>query len=168
MDTDDTADDRVLRIIDSALLRMRRLWLSPASHAQMERDVGGGIPLSVVLVVDAVHRGPPDDAHPAGRAPAEVTVADVATRLQVNPSTASRLVEGAYGAGYVERRRSAVDARRSVLHLTPAGRDLLTRAGDFRRSHLERLLADFSPDQRRAFAALLDRFADAVADLEAE
>lgn len=149
--------DSDLEAIDAALLRMRRMWLKPASKAQLRRDLGEGIEMSSVLVADAVSKA-------AGQG--EVTVAVVASELQVERSTASRLVDSAARAGFVARMPSERDARRTVVTLTDAGYHLIERAVAFRRSHLERYLEGWPLHDRSEFARLLDRFATAVADVE--
>jgi DNA-binding MarR family transcriptional regulator len=140
--------------IDTALMRLRRLWTTPHRRADLERDVGEGVPLSQVLVVDAVARG----GHTG-----EVTVGSVAEQLSIDESTASRLIDATVRAGFAERGRSPADARRAVLTLTPAGRQLYDRAVAYRVDYLAGLLDDWTPWERDVFAELLRRFADAVA-----
>lgn len=145
--------DDALAVIDASLIRLRRLWSTPQRRADLERDVGEGIPMSSVLVVDAVAR-----LGPAGGA----TIGAVADNLSVDESTASRLVDGAVRAGLVARQRSDVDARRVALTLTDAGHGLLARASAFRRRHLSAVLGGWTDRDVARFAELLDRFADAV------
>lgn len=147
-----TPDD-ALATIDDALIRLRRLWTTPTRRAGLERDVGEGVPMSHVLVVDAVVRAGVDH---------EVTVGTVADQLSINESTASRLVDATVRAGLVDRGRSLEDARRVVLTLTDDGRRLFDRSVRFRLGYLASLLDSWPSDDRAAFARLLDRFADAV------
>ena len=136
--------------IAEALIRMRRLWGGPSTASQLRRDAGGGVELSTVLVADAVDRG--------RRASATVGVGDVATLLDVAPSTASRLVDRAVAAGMVDR-RAAPDARRCTLTLTAEGHDLVRRAAAYRSDHLRQVLDDWTASDVETFAALLSRFA---------
>lgn len=145
--------DEALAVIDAALIRLRRLWSTPQRRADLERDVGEGIPMSSVLVVDAVARLSP---------PGGVTIGAVADHLSVDESTASRLVDGAVRAELVERHRSSVDARRVALQLTDAGQGLLARASGFRQQYLSALLGGWTDRDVARFAELLDRFADAA------
>lgn len=145
-----------LPTIDAALMRLRRLWVTPRRRADLERDVGEGVPMSQVLVVDAVARA--HDADPT----AEVTVGTVAEQLSVSESTASRLVDGTVRAGLAERHRSAADARRAVLSLTGAGDAVVERALRYRLAHLDRILDGWPAADRHDFARLLARFADVV------
>lgn len=144
--------DDALVAIDAALMRLRRLWTTPRRHTDLQRDVGEGVPMSHVLVVDAVARSGDD----------EVTVGTVAEQLSINESTASRLVDATVRAGLVHRGRSSQDSRRAVLTLTDGGRQLYHRSVEFRLGYLGHLLGDWPPDDRATFARLLSRFADTV------
>jgi DNA-binding MarR family transcriptional regulator len=140
-----------LRVIDDTLIRLRRLWNGKAAGPA---DRHGEVELSTVLVVDAIHRirGEED----------EVTVRAVGVRLDVAPSTASRLVDRAVEAGMVVRRSSEADSRRSSLALSDQGEKLLAAAGAFRLGYLSDVLDDWSAKDVDTFARLLDRFATAV------
>ena len=144
--------------LDTALIRLRRLWVSGAQRAAFRRAVRVPVDMSVVLVADAVARGPEG----------EVTVGTAAERLDVEPSTASRLVDRAVAAGCVSREADAGDSRRTTLSLTPEGRELAAAAEAFRHAYLERLLGSWPAEDRAAFARLLARFADEVASTPVE
>ena len=132
--------DDPLHEIDDALVRMRRLWSSAPRGADM----------SSVLVVEA-----------CARAAGPASVGDVARFADVEHSTASRLVERAVRAGFVER---AVCGRRAALHLTAEGRALRERAVAFRTAWLTGMLDDWPAADVVAFARLLGRFAARVGD----
>lgn len=148
-----------LATIDTALIRLRRLWTTPQRTSELQRNVGSGVMMSQVLVVDAVARAHEGVVETDG---GEVTVGSVAEQLSVNESTASRLVDATVRAGMVARHRSVDDSRRTLLTLTTAGEQLFDRAAQFRRSYLEGLLEDWDPADRATFARLLGRFADDV------
>jgi DNA-binding MarR family transcriptional regulator len=93
----------------------------------------------------------------------EITVGAVADRLEIDPSTASRLVGHAIDAGLVSRRPSPVDARRANLGLTDAGRRVKQVADRYRRAYYHGLMNDWTEAERAEFARLLTRFADAAA-----
>ena len=142
-----------LRLLDEALVRLRRLWT--ASRAHVVDDLGRRVEVSSVLVVEALGR--------AGRDAAEVTVGDVAGFLDVEPSTASRLVERAAAAGLVVRTASRVDGRRAALRLTDDGRALRERATAARLRWLGGVIGNWPGEDVHALAAALSSFADAVA-----
>ncbi|WP_051713125.1 MarR family winged helix-turn-helix transcriptional regulator [Spirillospora albida] len=157
-----TAPDPVLTGIDVALFHLRRVWAKPdlMKRIRAQNPCGPGarpLQLSNLMVVHAVHEltatGPP----------AEVTVGAVADALDVDPSTASRLVTHAIDAGLVSRRPSPVDARRANLGLTDTGRRVKDVADRFRRGYLDTLMAGWTDAERTAFARLLTRFADTAA-----
>jgi DNA-binding MarR family transcriptional regulator len=139
-----------LQALDEALVRLRRLWTASRAHAV--DDFGARVEMSSVLVVEACARA----------AGAETAVGDVAAFLDVEPSTASRLVDRAARAGLVRRTASAVDARRSALVLTHAGRALRARAVAARLGWLAGVVHDWPEPDVRALAEVLGRFADAV------
>ena len=145
------ADD--LQALDEALVRLRRLWT--ASRAHVLDDLGRRVEMSSVLVVEACARAEPDTA--------EVTIGDVAAFLDVEPSTASRMVDRAATAGLVLRTASRVNARRAALVLTDDGRALRARATAARLGWLHAVLAEWSHEDVQVLAAALTRFADAVA-----
>lgn len=141
-----------LPAIDAALVRLRRVWTGPPQRFDHR---GQSVDLSSVLVVEGCARHTAD-----GREP---TVGNLAEFADVAPSTASRLVDRAVEAGFVERVPSPADARRTVLRLTPAGEELRADAFAFRLDWLHRTLGDWAGDDTARLAALLTRFADAVA-----
>nr|BFE32961.1 hypothetical protein GCM10010200_052120 [Actinomadura rugatobispora] len=150
--------------ISIALFHLRRVWVKPdlMKRIRAQTSAGpGGRPLqqSNLMVVHAVAALNAAAAGPGD----EVTVGAVAERLEIDPSTASRLVGHAIDAGLVSRRPSPVDARRANLGLTDAGVRVKQVADRFRRAYLAELMADWSPEERAGFARLLTRFADAAA-----
>jgi DNA-binding MarR family transcriptional regulator len=149
--TGSESDD--LQVLDEALVRLRRLWT--ASRAHVVDELGRRVEMSSVLVVEACAR--------AGEATTEVTVGDVAAFLDVEPSTASRMVDRAATAGLVLRTASTVNGRRAALRLTDSGRGLRARATDARLGWLGGVVADWPHEDVHVLAAVLTRFADAVA-----
>ncbi|HEU5024418.1 MAG TPA: MarR family transcriptional regulator [Spirillospora sp.] len=105
----------------------------------------------------------PGDAPGDAEVSCEITVGAVADRLEIDPSTASRLVGHAIDAGLVSRRPSPVDARRANLGLTDAGRRVKQVADRYRRAYYHGLMTDWTDAERAEFARLLTRFADAAA-----
>lgn len=146
----------VLEQLDDALIRLRRLWQTPSGSRVLVEPDGSRLEMSTVLVTDAIDRA--ERAEPARK----LRVADVADRLQVAPSTASRLVDRAVRAGMVTRGTDAADNRQVTLTLTPAGSALLGRALTFRTGYLQQVLSGWTGDDVATLALLLDRFAEAV------
>jgi DNA-binding MarR family transcriptional regulator len=145
--------DEALAMIERAFVRMCRAMTRRNLGARMVRDLGGGVDLSHLGVVDAVE----EDAGVSGGV---VTVGMVGERLGIDPSRASRVVTSAIGAGYVERVASQADGRRVGLRLTDAGRALAESAHRVRQNTFAEAMEGWTDDERRAFARLLTRFVD--------
>jgi DNA-binding MarR family transcriptional regulator len=146
----------VLNQLDDALIRLRRLWQTPSITRVLIEPDGSPLEMSTVLVTDAINRS----LHASP--PTAVRVGDIAERLDVAPSTASRLVDRAVRAGMVSRGRDSADNRHVTLTLTPSGSALLGRALTFRTQYLEQVLTGWPRDDVATLARLLDRFAAAV------
>jgi DNA-binding MarR family transcriptional regulator len=149
--------------IERAAFQLRRLWAKPHLLQRLREQCGEGgrpIQLSSLLVIHAIagHGG----GHGGGHG--EVTVGAVADYLDIDPSTASRLVGHAIDAGFVSRSPSPVDARRAHLRLTESGDRVRRLTDDFRRRFIAQLVADWTDDERQVFAGLLGRFAAAASN----
>lgn len=140
--------------VDAALLRLRRMWQSPAARTGLAEETHRDVDLSTVYVVEALARLEQDATEP--------TVTAVATAVGVERSTGSRLIDRAVQAGCVARGAAAGDGRKASIQLTEDGRDLLATAADFRLGYLRRLVGDWSATDRADLARLLHRLADAV------
>lgn len=141
--------------IERAAFQLRRLWSKPHLLRRLREECdqdGRPIQMSSLLVIHAI-AGQDDD----------VTVGAVADYLDIDPSTASRLVGHAIEAGFISRSPSPVDARRARLRLTEAGERVRRLTDEFRRDFIAGLVADWSDDDRKDFARLLGRFAQAAA-----
>ena len=161
--------DTALTDIGAAMFHLRRVWAKPDLMKRIRAQTSAGpdgrpLQLSNLMVVNAISALTAAAGRPecAGR-PREVTVGAVAERLEIDPSTASRLVGHAIDAGLVSRRPSPVDARRANLGLTEAGARVKRVADRFRRAYLDALMAGWSEEERIAFAQLLTRFVEAAA-----
>ncbi|CNE03942.1 MarR family transcriptional regulator [Mycobacterium tuberculosis] len=161
--------DPALTDIATALFHLRRVWAKPDLMRRIRAQTAAGpdgrpLQLSNLMVVNAVAALTAAAEKPGCAArPCEVTVGAVAERLEIDPSTASRLVGHAIDAGLVSRRPSPVDARRANLGLTEAGLRVKRVADRSRRAYLDALMTGWTPDERAQFARLLTRFADAAA-----
>lgn len=143
--------------IEHAAFQLRRLWARPQLLRLLRERFGGrAIQLSNLMVIYAVVRRGDER---------EVTVGAVAEYLDIDPSTASRLVGYAIEAGFVSRRASPVDARRAQLQLTDAGWRVKELTDEFRRRFIAELVADWTDDERAQFVRLLRRFSDAATTL---
>jgi len=134
-----------LQTLDRALISLRRFLTAPRVL-----DEGGAVELSTLLVVDGL--------------PAQgQSVSDVAARLDVAHSTASRFVTRAERAGAVTRTSAPDDTRQVLVAPTPAGRALADRATAFRLDRLADLLEGWAEEDVHVLADGLRRFAEASA-----
>ena len=79
----------------------------------------------------------------------------LSAQLGLLPSRVVAYVDELEDRGYVERRRNPDDRRLHALHLTPAGKKLLTRIADLARRHERRLTAGLDAAQRETLRELL-------------
>ena len=155
----DTGDDpsSVLDAAGRALFHLGRAFGRQPAHRALAEQSGPAVELSRILVVQAVEAGTEAPVQ-------EVTVGAVAEHLGVDPSTASRLVAEAIGAGYLARTPSRADGRRARLALTAAGRALAEDARRYQRAVFEQVTRDWPERERAEFARLFVKFAAAVAE----
>lgn len=149
--------------IERAAFQLRRLWARPDLLQRLRERCGPGgrpIQLSSLMVIHAIT----GDRAERG----DVTVGAVADHLDIDPSTASRLVGHAIDAGFVSRSPSPVDARRAHLRLTESGERIRELTDELRRRFIAQLMADWSERDRREFARLFGRFAEAAANFTME
>lgn len=151
-----TTSDPTLAALDDALFDLQRLVRRPGYRARILERLGSHVEFSTVRVLRAVER--------AGTQPP--CIGDIADRLQVDPSTASRFVEQQVEAGYLDRERHPEDRRRSQLVLTTAGRDLLEQVNAARRDLLAQVTGPWDADDLQQLADLLTQLRDGFDALE--
>ncbi len=145
-------DDPALIKVDEALLTLGR----PAHLRRIGERVraGAGLPLDRA-------------AYPVLRGIAEcgpVRLSDLAARLGVQVSTASRQVKDLEQTGLVERTSDPKDGRVSMLALAPAGREALKKLRESWRRTLVEILDSWPEEDREALATLLGRLAADMVD----
>jgi len=92
-----------------------------------------------------------------------LTVSDLAARLHVDKSTASRVAAGLVGKGYLARTRDPADGRVVWMETTPAGHGLRVRLEDARAARYAEALSDFDPEIRAALTRLVSRLTASLA-----
>lgn len=138
-----------LDALDEALVGVRLVLQRPSYRRRLMARLGDAT-LGTLRIVRAVQR--------AGEVPP--SVGDVAERLAIDPSTASRSVDDAVERGYVVRKVCRSDRRRARLHLTGDGTELLDRMTDVRRELLSEVTADWAPDEVEHLVGSLRRLLD--------
>jgi DNA-binding MarR family transcriptional regulator len=88
-----------------------------------------------------------------------ISATEIGQRTQMDKVAVSRAVAGLIEVGYLERRPSADDARRSLLFLTKAGRDVYDLIVPLALSEEERLVATLSAKEQAELARLMEKLA---------
>lgn len=88
-----------------------------------------------------------------------ISATEIGQRTQMDKVAVSRAVAGLIEVGYLERRPSAEDARRSLLFLTKAGREVYELIVPLALSEEERLVATLSSKEQAELARLMGKLA---------
>jgi DNA-binding MarR family transcriptional regulator len=144
-----------LAAIEAALVRIRRRQTRRVLGWAANEGRSEPINLDHIAALDAVAEGLQDNA-------GEVTVGEVAERLGIDPSRASRVVSAAVNAGYLQRVASQQDGRRTCLAITDAGHSVIEHAHRTRRALVDEAVRGWSAQDRAEFARLLTRFTEAL------
>lgn len=99
-----------------------------------------------------------DALQASAKAGSSMSISALAEAVGVDQPRASRLVQEGVERGLVRRIQDPSDARRALIELTTAGRNLITEVRDHRRSAVEDAIASFTPEEAQTFANLFDRF----------
>ncbi|MEC3920516.1 MarR family winged helix-turn-helix transcriptional regulator [Nocardia sp. CDC160] len=79
--------------------------------------------------------------------------------LGIHRNVMVSLIDALEKRGLVERRRHPVDRRAHAVHLLPAGREMIARAGEIADGLNAELLAPLDPEDRPRVLAMLQRMA---------
>jgi DNA-binding MarR family transcriptional regulator len=90
---------------------------------------------------------------------------DLATALDVAPSTAGRMTDRLVRKQLARRHRARADRRSVVVSVTAAGRQVVDEATARRRVLIEDILARLPADEQRAIAAAFAAFAAAAGEV---
>jgi DNA-binding MarR family transcriptional regulator len=88
---------------------------------------------------------------------------ELADQFSLDQSTISRRVAALERHGFVDRQADERDKRASLVSISPAGRKALRRRRSAILTSLTALIEEWSPEERRAFADGLSKFADNLA-----
>lgn len=124
----------------------------------MRQKLGPSINLTDIAVADALQEL-------AGAGVPQPTIGEMAERLGIEPSRASRMTAGALRAGLVKRVASQSDGRRSHLSITAKGLRALETTRKFRMAFFAQLMAEWSDQDCVEFAELLIRFTDSLVNV---
>lgn len=146
-----------LQELDELLSRVRTAIQRPGYRGRILTglDVPGGVSTLRTLRVVAT-----------ASVDGDPSIKEVATRLGVEQSTASRNVDTAVRAGLLRKRVCDRDQRRSRLRLTPAGETLLGTTSERRRALLADLVSDWPEEDVDDLVRLLGGLCRGLDDLE--
>lgn len=134
--------------LTTALLRASRVLVAVAARSLTEVEDHVTVTQFRTLVVLSSRGG--------------TTLRALADALDVNASTAQRMVEKLVTAGLVSRRTGATDRRSISIELTDEGRQIVQRVTERRRREIARVVRRMPPESRAAFVAAVDAFGDAA------
>jgi DNA-binding MarR family transcriptional regulator len=87
------------------------------------------------------------------------TVGEIAQRLGIDPSRASRQVKSAIERGLLRRGVDEQDGRKVVLEVTKAGAAVQQRGSELTRDRIAMAVEGWSTAEQQKFARLFERFA---------
>jgi DNA-binding MarR family transcriptional regulator len=148
----DVAVDGIANTMSHIRMMMGRRFMSRIALSQLGE--GHGMELSHFDVVKIV-------AHTEQHQ--DVTVGTIAEQMRIDPSRASRVVADLVRRGLLLRMVSQQDARRAIVTLTEAGKELNQHFERVRREVIGQTLAHWSFEDITQFEALFNRF---VTDLD--
>lgn len=141
--------------LEERTVRLRQLLSALTRQTQVleKAEVGCcGITLSQCHLLLEISRWP------EGR-----SLSDVASALELDLSTVSRVVDGLVRQELLRRETDHLDRRRTVLSVTEAGRTLATRINRGMDLYLRAVLAEIPPEKQPAVLEGLELLVSAIA-----
>lgn len=154
------ADASCISDLLRAFTRLRRLMIRPAASLLPLPSTGRRVDLAKIMACQAVADAS-ESPLSSGRV-AQPTVKDVAAALQLEHSTASRLLGEAEGEGLLVRSTDPADRRRTTIVLTDLGRTVVRESAAIQSHVLGTALAEWEPAEIRTLARLVERFAGSL------
>lgn len=136
-------------------IALRELRRASSMTALRERLYGGGpeaLELGQVDTLALLVLGGP------------VRMAELAERLRVDPSAATRAVDRLKRIGLARRTTDVSDGRAIVVSATDRGRERYREIAERQRELIFKVLSSFDPGERETLASLLERFVMALDD----
>ena len=152
------------RRLDRTLNRLRRLAAKPALAAIEIPSLGRCVYLAKLMACIAIseHSEMPDHGkHSDSHSP---SVKEIAQILDLEHSTASRILSEAEAEGLVERDTDPEDRRRTIVGLTADGRSAVTDSVQMRSVVLAQVLSTWDAKEIRTLVELLEKFSDTVSE----
>lgn len=139
-------------VLETALTRLIRRALLPTTGDATRAAAGVSLDRALYTALIRISEHAP------------IRLSALADLVGLDISTLSRHVARLEHDGFVARTPDPGDGRASLLTVTDAGRGVLERVRDTRRTHLQQRLASWDDDDVRHLAHLLDRLLAAFDD----
>lgn len=149
----DTAAEETVDAITDALLTASRLLVAISARSIARVDETITFPQFRTLVILST-RGP-------------VNIATLAGILDVQPSTATRMVDRLVAAGLLDRQPSPLSRRELIIELTPHGRSVVDAVTAHRREAIAEVVAKMPSTQRSGLVRALAAFTAAGGEPDA-
>lgn len=145
----DEESEAAFRELGDRVIDATRAWQRSARRVRLQHDlytVGGReLSLTQIDVLEAVSEGP-------------TRMHELAARLQIDPSTATRTVAPLVDLGLLDRRPDPGNRRYVVLECTSLGKDTAHQIAERRRALMRRVLEHMAPERRLLLADLLEEY----------
>ncbi|MDT5314696.1 MAG: hypothetical protein QOE74_3716, partial [Mycobacterium sp.] len=96
------------------------------------------------------------------RATEPLTMGALGQAVSVLPANLTGVVDGLVGRGYVERIPNPSDRRSLLIRIGKGGRSFLRKFLPGHWAHLQHLMSDMTPAQRRQLQSLLGKFLESI------
>jgi DNA-binding MarR family transcriptional regulator len=135
----DTSNQQIEQQMTVLLRRVQRIHLSTSTgEVNLERSAYG-------IMCKLADEGPQ-------------RLGALANAFGLDPSTITRQVQALEEIGLAVRKTDPTDRRASILDLSDAGRSVLDQTRSHRRARMQLALSDWSDQDRKDFARLLQQF----------
>ena len=135
------------------VVKATRRWTRSSRRQRLQHELytvsGVELSLSQIDALESVATG-------------DVRMHELAARLLIDPSTATRTVAPLVDLGLLERVPDPGSRRYVILRCTAAGRRTAKRIGRQRMQLMERVLAPMAPERRLQLAGLLEEYLDLI------
>ncbi len=98
----------------------------------------------------------------------EISISELASNLSLDKSTVSRTVDGLVNINLVDRVIPENNRRKAILNLTENGRQICSTINYTNDNYINRILTDFTVEEREEFLRLLKKFTYNMAGIRKE
>jgi DNA-binding MarR family transcriptional regulator len=140
-------------LLGDRVVKATRRWTRSSRRQRLQHELytvsGVELSLSQIDALESIAVG-------------DIRMHELAARLLIDPSTATRTVAPLVDLGLLERLPDPGNRRYVILRCTPAGRRTARRIARERMQLMERVLAPMAPDRRLLLADLLEEYLDLI------